>query len=685
MLTEDWVQVIKNVLSPSAFKDVALSALRALYARPVELTDGNGDEGVDAWIELPSGRVPVQCHAGHGDDWDTKLTRDVDKHALLRSTGRLFFLCAQTPTAASRQKVVAQLEARHAVVITVKDAREIASMAHDPEVLAALSRAAGLTPEARAARVPSPAVDARLAFTFFHEKSEDFRAEVARSVLSACLVDEGAPVAIDALLDQAVAAAGVDASSRWWLRRELEALVANGQVIAERGLVSASEAHRTLTRTALGIQALAADSLRDDCVRALEGRVHAPERRAAAVADVFEDLGLVLRESLAETLPGRSSDAVARRLNAVERRLADYLKPTGGNAAESVNALVGAASMSTYGRALAAAELFIQMTDRGTEQLASALGEQEGLVVWLDTSVALPMLCGKYDHVAGGWATSEIAVELHDALAARRIPAVIPSVYLEEMAAHLINAARYYRALIGVDADLARSENFYVAHFHAVAQRRGEPETRERFDELLQALGLPARWAAERDFPRLRRGIERHLEHLLKRYYGIAVHPVRSTEAVPLPEEPVRDPLVLKHDRCVARDLDERARGASVNESTVLCSQDRWLVRVLGESGALAIHPAVLLDVLQIVRPREETTRLASVRELAATFSEHAVQEGAVVWDTLAKLEGEKLADRELLRRAREFKDAWLHRKNTEERPQAEDWQRFKAGRAFER
>jgi hypothetical protein len=683
VLVEDWVELIKNVLSPAAFKDVAIAALRGLYGKPITLADGTGDGGVDAWLELASGRVPVQLHAGRTEAWDAKLARDLTTHALLKRSGRMFFVCAQTPAAESQQKKVAALEATHGVTITVIDARGIASMANDPAVIAALSRSLSAVQAECPPRPSGPAIDARLAFTFFHEKSGDFRAEVARSVLAACLLREAEPIPTEALLDRAIVAAGIGESVRRSFRRELEALEGEHKIEVTAAGVTASSALQALTRTALDIQEIAAARLREDCIRALDGRVHSDERRKDAVDDIFDDLGLLLRESLAEMLPGRSSDAIARRFDAVERRLSDYLKPSGGSASEAVAALVGVASASHHGRALAAAELFIQMTDRESGQLATALAQREDLVIWLDASVALPMLCGKLDRVAEGWATSEIAVELHRTLSEREIKVLVPSVYLQEMAAHLVDAARRYRSLVGADPDLARSENFYVAHFHAVAQRRGEPTSLARFDEFLQDLGLPRQWEGEqRDYLRLRRTIEISLEAHLKRY-GLGVHRLISAEALALPEEPGRSEIVLRHDRCVARDLEEIAK--TEDQGVLLCSEDRWFVRVLTEKYLLALHPAVLLDVLELVRPCAEPRRLAAVRELAATFSERAVTEGAAVWDLLAELEDPDLADRALLRRAREFKEEWLRRANHEERPRASDWQRFKASRSFGR
>ena len=78
MFLEDWIELIKHGLSPTAFKEVAIAALRVLHHRPVELTDGTGDGGVDAWITFASGRVPVQLHSGRAVDWPKNLTPDIE-------------------------------------------------------------------------------------------------------------------------------------------------------------------------------------------------------------------------------------------------------------------------------------------------------------------------------------------------------------------------------------------------------------------------------------------------------------------------------------------------------------------------------------------------------------------------------------------------------------------------------
>lgn len=682
MVTEDWVEHIKNTLGPSAFKDVALAALRVLYGRPVILSDGNGDDGVDAWIQFATGDLPVQIHSGRSEAWYDKLAADVKGSATIRShpSRRLFFVCAQTPKPEVQQAKLARIEREFGIQVTLIDARGIASVADEREVLSALSRTVGMTLGAAPEGRLSAAQEARLAFSLFHDKGGDFRAEVLESVLAACLHRASGSVPIEMLLDQAVAAVGGASSLRRAFRRELDALAQNGSVTVDAHGVSIAASLRARTEAALDLQRLAADRLRQDCVQALERKVYSEEARQTLVGEVMEDLGALVQESLSSNLSPHTSGALARRLNALERRVGDALKPSGGTASEALRALLDVAAASTHGRSLAAAELFIQMTTHDRGHLTHVLTAQPRAEVWLDASVALPVLCGRLDRVATGWATSEIAVELHEALTERSIAVAVPSVYVEEMAAHLLQAARSYGAVIGADDDLARSENFYVAHFHSVARQRHEPTTEAHFLEFLEGVGLPTNWEDENrsgaDFFAVRRRIERAVEGHLRRY-GINVYRVKSSEAVPLPNEPARTPAVLRHDRLIVRDLEELAES---NEGRILCSEDRWFVEVLSQRDLVAMHPSVFLDLLSLVEPRHESRRLASVRELAATFSERVTQSGAAVWDALVELEGERLADWQLLQRARAFKTEWLQRHAGAERPRAADWQRFKAG-----
>jgi hypothetical protein len=682
MQIEDWAEFIKNVLSPSAFKTVGVAALRVLYQRPVVLTDGTGDGGVDAWLELssaPSGRVPVQFHAGRSVEWFRKLADDIEKPAVQKAAARrLFFVCAQTPTTDKIQKVEAELEREHGIMVTVVDARALASQVHEPAVAEALAKVYPGPPATLAVTAGDAAQDAQLSFVFFHQASGDFRTEVMRSALSACLAQIDGSIDTEELLRRALSVVGGSDDLRRPFRRELEALTSEGKVIVEGGRAHATEAFARFTRSFLGAQEGAAQRLKEDCVLALEGRIHSLAARRDTVDAIFGDLGLLLKQSLIDRLPGGQAEALPARLNAVERRLADALKPSGGTAREALQELVRVASESVYGRALASAELFVHLTGRDTADVARVLTGRARVEVLLDTSVAMPILCAKLDCVAQGWVTSEVASELYDSLRARGIEMSVPHLYLEEMAAHLICAGRDYGAIVGEDPALVRSDNFFVAHYHSVCTARNESPTPAGFDELLRDVGLPSGWAPDHDFMAARRKIERSLKAHFERY-GVGVGRVKFTQGLPLKDEPARPSTVLEHDRCVVRWLDERVQES--RDGLVLCSQDRWLLRqAVVDPEWLPIDPFALADVMQIVRPAGAARPLTSLHALAAKLNEAAIERDVAVWDVLAELERGRLADRHLLRRAKQFKEAWLSRSHTAPRPHAAEWQRFKEG-----
>ncbi len=678
MMIEECAEFIKNAVAPSSFKEIGVAALRAMYGRPVYLADGSGDGGVDAWLEYSSSiRIPVQFHAGRSVEWDRKLAEDIQKPLVKSSDAkRLYFVTAQTPRHVDVKRKIDELEAEYGIRVDVIDARDLASLVGEPAVREALGRVLGVFAPERAHRSRSAELEARLSFWLFHEASGDFRVEVARCLLATCLIRAKEPLATEALLDEALALVGGGLRLRRLFRRQLDAFREDGSVMEEGGGLRATKAFLERTSVGLALQENAEAKLREDCIKALEGKVHSFDRRQETVDAVFDDLGFLLRQSLVEKLPGGGRQEASARLNTVERRLADALKPTGGKARDALQALVDVASQSRYGRALASAELFIQLTERDAIEVTQVIAGRERMKVVLDASVAMPMLCSRYDRVAQGWVTSEIAKELNELLESRGIRMVVPHLYVEEMAAHLF-AARRYRPLIGQDPDLTCSDNFFVAHYHSVAASRGEDATLEGFDELLSDLGLPDGVDDNADFHRFAHKIQKKLEDLLDRY-EMKFTRAKYISGETLPDEPPRNQKVLEHDRAVAHWLDEEAKAKE--EGLVLCTQDRWLLSAVAGRDWIAVDPAALVDLVQIIRPQGATGPLASVRKLASSLDEAASARAAAVWDFLAQLEGARLADRDLLRRAKEFKEAWLKRARETDQPHTRDWQRFKEG-----
>jgi hypothetical protein len=680
MLIENWVEFIKGVVSDSAFKEIGVAALRLLYGRPIRLSDGTGDGGVDAWMDVsPTKRVPVQFHSGRSIPWHRKLDEDLEKPLVKQST-LLYFVTGQTPEEIEVMRKKAELRDRLGIEVEVLTARHVASFANQPSVLDLLSKISGVHASSGERPGPTRELDARLSFWFFHEKSGEFREEVARSLLAASLVRADDPIAVERLIDDALALMGGESRHRGLIRRQLEKYIEDGTVVRDGGGVRASAAFIHQTKAILNILQGAADKLREDCARALEKKVHSHKLRQETVDSVFDDLGFLLRRSIIDKLPGTSNPMAAVRLNAIERRLSDALKPTGGSANEALQTLMEVASSSVYGRNLASAELFIQLTERDAVDVARILTGRERMEVLLDASVAMPIFCALHDHVATGWVTSVLAHELYELLRTREIRMSVPHLYLEEMAAHLI-AAKQYRPLIGCDDDLSRSINFFVAHYHSVKKSRNESVTIEGFDEFLRGFGLPPD-IDSLDFVVARRKVERAMAEQLH-FYGMPAVRVSFTSATSLPDEPSREKRVLEHDRCVAHWLDTRSLD-NFTDGFVLCTQDRWLLSAVAGRDWLAVDAATLVDLVQLTRPRGNPAPLACVRELACRFTDAVTVRAAAIWDFLVKLEGSNLANRELLEHAKQFKEAWLLRRRETDVPKPEDWQRFKDGMALE-
>jgi hypothetical protein len=574
-----------------------------------------------------------------------------------------------------------ELGGKHKVEIAnVITASDIASCATDAAVLEALRKVSGIHTSGHSPPKHHAEIEARLAFWFFHETSGDFRAEVARSILSTCLVHTNVPLRKEELLTRALELVGYQVQLKGLFRRQIDAFLVDGKLTENAGVLSPSATIVDYARTTMAVQHAAETRLREECAKALDTRIYSEERRQEAVDAVFDDLGFLLRHSLIERLPGGSSQNHQVRLNAVEKRLADYLKPNGGTAQEALKALIDVASASTYGRALTSGELFIQLTARDSTEVAQALTGRDGVEVVLDATVAMPILCGCYASVAKGSATSELAAELYQSLRSRGILISVPNSYVEEMATNLIKAAKYL-PIIGQDPALSRSDNFFVAHYHAVTIHRKEGATKDGFIEFLDDFGLPPE-CDRLDFMSLRGKVEKKLKDLLQRY-AMTIRYVSYNEAASLPDEPPRDKTVLMHDRCVAKWLDDRSR-EKPQEGLVLCTQDRWLQSAVSGRDWIAVDTAALVDLLELVRPQGESYPLVSLKELVCRFDNDVTTSAAQVWDVLAELEGTKLADRELLRDAKEFRDAWLRREGRKERPDSKDWQLFKEKRGIE-
>jgi hypothetical protein len=278
------------------------------------------------------------------------------------------------------------------------------------------------------------------------------------------------------------------------------------------------------------------------------------------------------------------------------------------------------------------------------------------------------MICALFDEPVKSWPTSVAAHELHRTLTAHNIPRVIPSVYLEEMAMHLLNA-RDFADLIESDAELDRSPNYFVAHYcSSYAHNRSRVE----FLKFLTDFGAHGGATPKKEFQLP--NVMYELRQILDRY-AIKVEDFEQLGEEPqLPNKPAkRLQLLIDHDRTVVSVLYKWAKS---DPRWIVCSADGWLRTVLNDKNIVAMDCVGLADLLELVRPTISPRPLLSALELAASIGEQERELAASVWDEIVKIEGAGLSDREVLNLARRFRSAWLAKPQDEEISVA--WTRFR-------
>lgn len=345
------------------------------------------------------------------------------------------------------------------------------------------------------------------------------------------------------------------------------------------------------------------------------------------------------------------------------------------------------ASNSSFGKQLMAGELMIGLLNLQTSHLVRALQGRDNIEVVLDTPVSMPMLC----NLLYGPANQELFVasqHLYDQMLAHRIQALIPKVYLEEIASHLIDAYRNYQEIIDLDPDLRASENAFVAHY--VALRIADSSVVGPFADYLREFGLNEA-LARGDFYVARNTLMRRLEALLGQYHLRCMDLRAEKSARRWAEDTIswlrrdnrfvgRSNTVIEHDVAILAWLS--GREADARTAYVFCTWDRlhFEARKQGETTWDVLNPVALGDLLSLAANDEHDLRVASPWVLAMQFSDADAVKGAEVWDRLVRIEKDKLQDARLRAEARRFKDAWLEESARDPRARSlqDAWARWK-------
>lgn len=684
MQLEEWIEVTKNLIGPTEFRQIGLRFLRDFFGCLVMSTDGTGDGGIDAWVMLrnePPVRVAAQFHSGKSVNWESKLGADLSAMSKFRDAlpaddsrrldfTKLFFVCSQTPSPIHVETVAQEMQAAHGIAVRVFDAKAIASLAIDQRggLLDLLAHA--IPRDDLEQVVATPFDEVLVAFSMFHDSPSKYRWAVVKSGIATVLDQGQCSLERRELVKQTALLLHLPEGSTL-IERALRNLEREQKVEIVEDSIRASAELAERTRTAQIIAGQDRDDLVDRCSVTLEaylpkGVHHRVGRARRAAEAVLGDLGLLVRRSVVDRAvravddrrhsQSKMDEEYRARWLTIERRLGEEMEIDRSALAQALKDLVSVVAKSTYAKSLSAAELFLRLTEHDAAEFARALDSPTPSVL-IDASIAMPMLCALYDSPAQGWQTSMVAHTLYQSLRDRGAACVIPAVYVEEMASHLL-LARRFEDIIGDVADIERSGNYFVAHFCSTRSTEGGKRSQSEYREFLHAFGADkfGNRADERADERAHAGHE--ISNILRRY-GFEILDIVTSETDPqLADEPQRPEVLLRHDRAVVRAM--RTTTTRTDRRNLVCTADIWLQRVLGELGITALDSGGLSDLLELVRPTGFARSLQSPLLLASAIGEEERLLAAQVWDEIVAIENGHLSDWRLVEKARQFRAQWL-------------------------
>lgn len=661
-----------------AFRELALECLSIKGYRDVALTDGWSDGGTDVRVfQLPPNPTPIAFQISVEWEWKTKLRKDAAKIKNKLALVHMTLVTSRRIPEAEFQTEAEGIWQTLGVRATKLDSQSIASTffleGRTTRVLDILG--IQVTPERVIADKEDARSNAAYSFVFFGKETHRFR---------------------DATVESAIISIGarhVEPIERSDFEREVcEVLQLQGphtpRVAAavdrmiQRGDLSGPDPAISLSPQ-LADAARAMRSLRDSEWHDLREAVDSFIRERGAIKKVPEtsldaimtDLGAVLLESAhsavasLESLDTRSvlADHIRKRLRHLHSTLDSLGFAEGTKRDTALEDLAELASNSPIGKCILSGELFLSLRARRMPQLIRALGARSGVKVLLDSSVAIPMLCGLLFKPVGN-RFSVAAQHSYSQLQAHGLSMVLPLDYLEESATHLLRAYADYQHIIDLDPDLVSSENAFVSHYASLRQD-GKASS---FSDYLTAFGLDhalrrAEFYVARDnlMPRLERLFDRYsiAVQALGRVSSTSQRKAEESMAHAIHELKVERPKVLvRHDLRTIGYLHDTDRSGEL--AHVLCTWDgvHFWVRERENADWQVLNPAALGDIIALAATEDLRGHIASPTVLAKSLSEEAAQRGAEVWDRLVRIERGRMHDAELLAQARAFKEDYIGR-----------------------
>lgn len=666
----DSVERLIEAADFSTFRELVLEYLQFRRYEPV-VTDGWRDGGRDfALFQLPPERSVVGVQATVERNWKRKLRQDARKAKGELDVRHLLFFSSRRIPEAEFEEVARELF-REGVTVLRTDRQGLASAYVSEHRVNALLDLFGIPADRGPGTSPVAEEDFRAdvayAYLLFAPEVAEFRNGVVEQAIAVVLRGAQA-MDREAVVDVVVRRLGLQETAASLVQGAIDRMLQRGAILG--GATIELHAHTRADLAAVErLRRSHLTALRHDVTDLLKGSI--PEDMLdPTVGHIVEDLG-----ALAVSTGVGTAEVLSRAqsrykfLNSLRdriRHLHAALDTAGfqGDRFVLTKRLAALVGSSPLGATLVAGEMFVALARLEVPQFVRAFGGRTDVVLWLDASVAIPMLTSALFGISEQQYVQAAAHAFSQARA-HGLTFTLPRDYLEEAASHLLDAYHYSR--IVDDPDLRVSTNAYVAHYASLAYDGASPD---EFSDYLGMLGLDEP-AANEDFYTARDIAMNRLQRLFDRN-GIQVKTIRKPSNAGLLQadthlahglrelEITRPEILLKHDRWVVASLNDSDRDSAV--AHVLCTNDNlhFYVRDHMDVYWSALDPAMLGDALVLVAPEGRSGEPVTPLVLVASLSEEQAAAGAAVWDTIVRSERTRLSEAHLLSMAREFKENYL-------------------------
>lgn len=661
----DSVARLIEASSFTEFRTIAYRFLQMIGLVSAQYCDGPYDGGMDFSLPEREGGLRPGVQISVEDNWQSKLWKDVRKQKKNFKANLVYFVSSRRIPEHSFEDVKSEIFASEGVSVIRYDNQSIATKFLKENSLDQLFNILGISVAtditSSLKKYRGAASEAVAAMMVFGEQARDLRKSMFGELIKAVLHRSETQLSREALADDVIQNNGLSSSQKQLIQGHVDRLLQTRELVLQGGIVTlpASELERfdSLER------------LSDYQIGKLYESVHA--YLMSEHVDVKKGPQELLIGNLLElatclvTHQFSQDDKGGEEYEIYSQVLERVTSHVGKEKARAIfTGLAEVVAKSDFAKDIVAAKLYAMMLNSNSDQIAMALGGT-GISVLIDASVAIPMLCGLvYESTLDRPGHS--ARLLYELIREHEFTAIVPRVYVEEFAAHLIEACRQYGAVLDAGISIPSSNNAFVSHFSSYADDNGLT-----FDEYAAVFGVRAKLlrgeVSDAQFYHARDRAVVEITALLARY-GIGVVETKGWtkvvfDGISSAVEKVgyqRPEVLIKHDASVVTYLS--GNEIPSDQAKILCTWDRILYdqNPDGGFGYVVMNPVATIDLFAIAKGRRTDYPLSTLMDFARLQTEESRALADAIWDQIASVEAEALSDAKLFSIARQFKEKYV-------------------------